>query len=63
MNAGAQTTLICATAAPDLLVKGGYYHNTCGRMILSDIDPVNNLQRAKEYFDMTQEYCKTFLNK
>jgi hypothetical protein len=58
---GAQVTLICATSSPDLLFNGGYYHNTCGRMILSPDDPAMNSKRANEFFQMTQKIIEPFL--
>ena len=44
---GAQTTLICATRTG--VVKGGYYHNTMGQIILPINDAAVNVKNADEF--------------
>lgn len=58
---GAQTTLICATVPVEELVNGGYYHNTCGKMILSPDDPALNHERARQFYQMTEELIRQYL--
>lgn len=59
---GAQTTLIVASAKKgELLVNGAYYTNTCGRMILSDKDIINDQFRSEVYFDTVEKMIAPFL--
>ena len=49
---GAQTTLICATQED--IVKGGYYHNTMGRIVLASDDPGVDVKRATEFWNLLE---------
>jgi len=65
---GAQTTLICAVGPTDVtgggaaLVNGGYYHNTCGLMVLSDSDAVNDQVKAKTLVAQVESICEPYLH-
>ena len=58
---GAQTTLIISTAPLSKLVNGGYYHNTCGRMMLSNEDPVNQVEKRNSMFQLVQQLCVQYM--
>jgi NAD(P)-dependent dehydrogenase (short-subunit alcohol dehydrogenase family) len=58
-KAGAQTTLICATQPG--IVNGGYYHNTMGRIILSEDDPAVDSQKAKEFWRLLEEISQAYI--
>lgn len=53
--AGAQTSLYCATQ-PDL-VRGGYYHNTLGRMELDPSDPARDRDKALALWETCERLC------
>ena len=48
-EAGAQTSLICATQAD--LVHGSYYHNVHGEVELTNADPAMNDWEARQFWD------------
>jgi len=60
-KAGAQVSLICSAASTDALVNTGYYHNTCGLMLLDTSDPVNNQLASKVLYDEVENICRPFM--
>jgi hypothetical protein len=44
------------------LVNGGYYHNTCGLMVLSDSDAVNDQVKAKTLVAQVESICEPYLH-
>lgn len=58
VKAGAQMPLICATQ-PNL-VRGGYYHNTCGLMKLPEGDPAADTQKAAALWSRLEELSAQF---
>jgi len=56
---GAQTSLFCATQP---VVNGGYYHNTCGLVHLSEKDPALNLNRAQSLWSECEAMAAPYLN-
>lgn len=58
---GAQTTLICATADTKLLVSGGYYHNTLGRVELDASDPALNASKAEALWEVAENLIVPYL--
>jgi len=57
-EAGAQTPLFCATQ-PNL-ERGGYYHNTLGRITLSPEDPAANDPKARELWERMEALSQDF---
>jgi NAD(P)-dependent dehydrogenase (short-subunit alcohol dehydrogenase family) len=57
-EAGAQTPLFCATQ-PNL-ERGGYYHNTLGRLTLRPNDPAANEDKALALWDQMETLAKDF---
>lgn len=59
---GAQTTLIVASASiEDGLINGAYYHNVCGRMLLSAGDVAMNQQKASGFYSQVEGIIQSFL--
>lgn len=56
---GAQTTLICATSQTE---NGAYYHNTLGKFVLSPSDPVMNMSRAHEFWEIMDTIAAPYLD-
>lgn len=59
VEAGAQTPLICATQ-PNL-VRGGYYHNTMGRIVLPEDDPAADTGKAAALWDRMEALSAAFV--
>jgi hypothetical protein len=55
---GAQTTLICATRTG--VVKGGYYHNTMGQIILPINDAAVNVKNADEFWNLLEDIASKY---
>ena len=55
---GAQTPLWCATQPT--VARGAYYHNTLGRMILSERDPAANTAAAAKLWNRMEELSINF---
>ena len=60
-EAGAQTTLICATQPG--IRNGGYYHNTMGQIILSSNDPGSDSKKSREFWNLLESISKDYVNK
>jgi retinol dehydrogenase-12 len=58
---GCQATLICALAPTESIVNGGYYHNTCGLVELSDEDPVNDNRKSSLLIKEVEDICAPLL--
>ena len=58
---GAQTTLICATAAEALLESGAYYHNTLGHLLLPPSDPAKNAESAAVFWELVEEIISPYM--
>jgi NAD(P)-dependent dehydrogenase (short-subunit alcohol dehydrogenase family) len=56
---GAQTPLWCATQ-PDV-EPGGYYHNTLGRVLLGERDPLRDAGGARRLWDTCERLCEPWL--
>jgi NAD(P)-dependent dehydrogenase (short-subunit alcohol dehydrogenase family) len=53
---GAQMSLLCATQCD---LDPGYYHNTCGRMVLRDSDPGADAERARALWSLCESLWET----
>jgi hypothetical protein len=58
---GAQTSLLCATQ--NNLIPGGYYHNTMGRIQLSQKDPGSDVNKSAELWDKLEENTAGYIKK
>ena len=59
-EAGAQTTLVCATQPG--IKNGGYYHNTMGQVILSSDDPGLDSKKAEEFWNLLENITTDYIN-
>jgi NAD(P)-dependent dehydrogenase (short-subunit alcohol dehydrogenase family) len=59
-EAGAQTTLICATQPG--IINGGYYHNTMGQIILPSEDPGADSKKAEEFWNLLEGITLKYLS-
>lgn len=58
---GAQTTLVCATAERKLLENGAYYHNSLGKLVLTDRDPAKNTVKGAAFFELAEGLVAPYL--